>query len=369
MKTHFKVLVLAVALCATAGVAGAQNEDGPDDILPSPENPPTRQGTRGANFLQIGIGARANAMAGAVASNIEGPEAWYWNPAGAASIETFSVNASRQNLYAGLDIASNYAAIALPLLGGVGGVSFNSLNSGELERTTEGEPFGDPIVGETFEFTATAVSLNYARRLTDRLDLGAGVKFISEGLTDARTSWVAVDLGTQFRTGIYGLTIGASLQNIGPAAQVSGELIRRLINTDQAFPSNTSVEFDVLETDLPTLFRFSVGTDLYGRASSVLGSGNGMHSLIGELAFNDAIDTDVQMAGGLEYGFNNMAFLRVGKRLYNDDRATGNEGLYGLSGGLGLRLPIASRSFRFDYAYTSMGDLENVQVFSLEFGR
>ncbi len=369
MKTHFfRAIVLAVALCATAGVAGAQDE-GPDEILPSPDNPPTRQGTRGANFLQIGIGARGNAMAGAVASNVEGPEAWYWNPAGAASIEMFSVNASRQNLYAGLDIASNYAALAIPLLGGVGGVSFNSLNSGDLQRTTEGEPFGDPIVGETFEFTATAVGLNYARRLTDRLDLGFGVKFISEGLTDARISWVALDLGTQFRTGLYGLTIGASLQNIGPSSQVSGELIRRLVNTDEAFPSNTAVEYDVEETDLPTLFRFSVGTDLYGRASSILGSGNGMHSLIGELAFNDAIDTDVQMAGGLEYGFNNLAFLRVGKRFYNDDRATGNEGMYGLSGGVGLRLPIASRSFRFDYAYTSMGDLENVQVFSLEFGR
>lgn len=368
MKTQYTAIVLTVALFATAGMAEAQTA-GPDEILPTPDAPPTRQGTRGANFLQIGVGARGNGMAGAVASNVEGPSAWYWNPAGAASTELFTAHASRQNLYAGLDIASNYAGIAMPLLGGVGGISFNSLNSGELDRTTEFNPFGDATVGETFEYTATAVSLNYARRLTDRLDVGFGAKFISEGLTDARTTWGAVDLGTQFRTGLYGLTIGASLQNIGPASQASGELIRRRINTDQAFNQNTAVEFDVIETDLPTLFRFSVGTDLYGRASSILGSGTGMHSLVGELAFNDAIDTDVQMAGGLEYGFNNLAFLRVGKRFYNDDRATGNEGMYGLSGGLGLRLPIAARSFRFDYAYTSMGDLDNVQVFSLEFGR
>ena len=369
MKTHYKAFILAVALCATAGVAGAQDQPGPGGILPTPEEPPNRQGTRGANFLQLGVGARSNAMAGAVATTVEGPSSWYWNPAGAASTEFFTVHGSRQELYAGLDIAQNYAGIALPVLGGVGGVSFTSLNSGELQRSTEQEPFGDPTVGETFEFTATAVSLNYARRLTDRLDLGFGLKFISEGLTDARTNWVAVDLGTQFRTGIYGLTIGAALQNIGPASKVSGELVRRRINTDEAFNQNTPVVFDVLETDLPTMFRFSVGTDLYGRASSILGSGTGMHSLAGEVAFNDAIDTDIQVAGGLEYGFNNFAFVRVGKRLYNDDRATGDEALYGLSGGLGLRLPVGERSFRFDYAYTSMGDLENVQVFSLEFGR
>lgn len=365
MKTHHIAFILAVALCATAGIAGAQE---PEGILPTPENPPTRQGTRGANFLQLGVGARGNAMAGAVASNVEGPEAWYWNPAGAASTELFTVQASRQDLYGGLDIAQNYAGIAIPLLGGVGGVSFTSLNSGELQRSTEGEPFGDPIVGETFEFTATAVSLNYARRLTDRLDLGFGLKFISEGLTDARTNWVALDLGTQFRTGLYGLTIGAALQNIGPASKVNGELIRRRINTDEAFNQNTPVTFDVLETDLPTMFRFSVGTDLYGRASSILGSGDGTHMLDAEIAFNDAIDTDVQMAGGLEYGFNNIAFVRVGKRFFNDDRATGDEALYGLSGGLGLRLPLGARSFRFDYAYTSLGDLNDVQVFSLEFG-
>ena len=367
MKTHLKGFILVVALGATAGIAGAQ--DGPDEILPRPENPPTRQGTRGANFLQLGVGARGNGMAGAVATTVEGPASWYWNPAGAASTEFFTAHASRQNLYAGLDIATNYAGIAIPVFGGVGGVSFTSLNSGEIQRSTENEPYGDPIVGDNFEFTATAVSLNYARRLTDRLDLGGGLKFISEGLTDARTSWVALDLGTQFRTGIYGLTIGAALQNIGPSSKADGELIRRRINTDEAFNQNTPIVYDVLETDLPTMFRFSVGTDLYGRASSILGSGNGMHSLAGEIAFNDAIDTDIQMAGGVEYGFNNIAFLRVGKRFYNDDRVTGDEAMFGLSGGLGLRIPIGERSFRFDYAYTAQGDLENVQVFSLEFGR
>lgn len=363
-RTIQRVAALGVVL---AGTAGAQL---PEGLVPSVRNPPTRQGTRGANFLQIGIGARAQAMGGAVVSNVEGPTAWYWNPAGAASTESFSIAATRLNLYEGLDITMNYAGITLPVFGGAFGITFNSLNSGDMLRTAEFAPFGDATVGENFNYTATAVSLGYARRLTDRLDIGGDLKFVSEGLTDVKTSWVAIDMGTQFRTGIYGMTIGASLQNIGPSGQARGELVRRIVATDQAFFQNTSLDLDTQETDLPTLFRFSVGTDLLGSASSVFGPGGGMHTVNGELSFFDAIDTNLQFAYGAEYGFRNLAFLRVGKRFYNDDRVFGSEkGMYGLSGGLGLRLPLSGRAVRFDYAYTSLGELRNVQVFSFEFGR
>ena len=36
---------------------------------------------------------------------------------------------------------------------------------------------------------------------------------------------------------------------------------------------------------------------------------------------------------------------------------------------LETRLPIGGRSLRFDYGYVSLGDLENMQVFSFELGR
>ena len=368
MRTLLVTVRTLVLAAVVSGSARAQVI--PGELLPSPENPPTRQGTRGANFLQIGVGARAAGMAGSVVSNVEGPTSWYWNPAGAANVESFSIAASRQNLYQGMDIAQSYGAIVIPALGGAFGVGFVSLTSGDMLRSTEDEPFGNPIFGETFEFTASAINVGYARRLTDRLDVGGSLKFVSEGLTDVKTNWTAIDLGTQFRTGIYGVIIGASLQNIGPAGRAHGELVRRRINTDEAFNENTKVEFDTEDTDLPTLFRFSVGTDLMGSASSLFGGSGGMHTVKGEFAFNDAIDSNLQFAAGAEYGFRNLAFLRVGKRFFNDDRAIGAANrTYGLSGGLGVRLPIGGRSIRFDYAYTALGELENAQVFSFEFGR
>jgi len=339
-------------------------------LSPDPSQPPNRQGSRGANFLQIGIGARGNAMAGAVASIIDGPTALYWNPAGIAASEQFSVGASRQMLYEGLDIAQNFIAVTMPVLGGVAGASFNSLSSGDIERTVEGLPEGDPVVGTTYNWNSTAIGLSYARRLTDRLDVGATGKYVSDGMTDAKLSWFALDMGTQFRTGLYGLVVGASLQNVGASARATGSRVRATVNAPDFSEQLTRVDLFTRETELPTLFRFSIGSDLYGRAASLLGAGNGQHTLSLDVNFSDAIDTDLQTAFGGEYGFRNIVFARAGKRFYNDERAvSGTRGMFGLAGGLGLRLPTRGRAMRFDYSYTSLGELGGTQVFSFEFGK
>lgn len=356
--------LLVASLALTASVAKAQEVLNPND-----KNPPTRQGTRGANFLQIGIGARAQAMAGAAASSERGPNAWYWNPAGAAATESFSASATRESLYQGLDISLNYFGFSLPTLGGVVGAHVTTLSSGDIPRSDEFDPVGGVTTGRTFTWSSTSFGVGYARRLTDRLELGGSLKYVTEGVNDATISWTALDAGTQFRTGIYGLTLGAVIANIGPSSRASGPLISRRFNTDQVAPEILRTDLTTQETDLPTLFRFSVGTDLYGGAESSLGQGNGQHRLTGELAFSDAIDSNLQTAGGLEYSFRDFIFLRGGKRFYNDDRATGNKGQFGLSGGAGLKIPLASRSIQLDYAYTSLGDLENVHVFSFQFGR
>ena len=367
--------LLAAGLVAAAGSAapldavGAQAAQNPGTLSPSPDEPPTRQGTRGANFLQIGVGARENAMAGAVNSVVTGPTSWYWNPAGAAAVQGFSASASRQNMYTNLDITMNFVGLAMPLGGGVLGAHFTSLNSGDIERTTTLNPYGDNAVGLTYEWTASAVGVGYARQITDRLDVGIGVKMVTEGLTDASTTWGAADIGTQFRTGLFGTTLGASVMNVGPASRASGQLISQTINTDRVNNQRTRVYLRTQETELPTMFRFSAGTEIVGGSNALLGALGGQHVLRTDVSVNDAIDQSSQLALGAEYAFRDMVFVRGGKRFYNDERATGTTGSYGLAGGLGLRLPIAGRALRFDYGYVSLGDLENVQVFSFEIGR
>jgi hypothetical protein len=365
--TKLRWIAATVLLGSTAWASPAL---GQTVITPRAEDPPTRQGTRGANFLHLGIGARGNAMAGAIGSSIEGPTAWFWNPAGSVTSEGFSVAAGRQNLYGDLDIAQSYVGVSLPLLGGVVGVSLNTLSSGDIARTLENAPTGDPAAGRTFDWNSSAVGLGYARRLTDRLQLGGQLKYITEGITDASTNWVAVDFGTQFQTGIYGLVLAASLQQVGNQGNANGAAVSQVINNANVNEQSTRVNLATQNVELPTAFRFSLGSDLLGSANSMFGQRLGPdHRLFAEVAINDAVDLAAQLGIGAEYGFRNLVFLRGGKKFYNDDRASGTSGMYGLSGGAGLRLPVAGRALRFDYSYTSLGDLNDIQVFSFEFGR
>ncbi|WP_353266447.1 PorV/PorQ family protein [Gemmatimonas sp.] len=367
---HFsRLLGAASALTLLLGAPlGAQ---GPAGLLPTPQDTPNRQGTRGASFLHLNVGARTGAMAGAVASSVRGPMAWFLNPAGAASSEGFSMAAGRQNLYADLGLKQSYAAVSIPALGGVLGVHFNSLSSGDILRTTEANPFGERLGGTNFQWTSTVAGVGYARRLTDRLQIGAQVKFIGEGIPDAGTKWFAGDIGTQFNTGIYGLTVGGSISNVGTVGKANGALLTRVVSTTDRtnFQENRRVSFYTAGVELPIEFRLALGSDLLGSANSLFGRGSGNNTLNAEIAVNEATDFTTQYAIAAEYGYKNRFFVRGGQRLYNDDRNRGTTTPIGLSGGFGLRLPLKGRDVRFDYSYESAGALQNIQIFSFEVGR
>ncbi|MEQ1690099.1 MAG: PorV/PorQ family protein [Gemmatimonas sp.] len=356
---------------ATVLLSASVRAQGPGGILPTPQDTPNRQGTRGANFLHIGIGARGGAMAGAVGSSVAGPTGWFWNPAGAASSESFSLAAGRQNLYDDLGLEQTYVAGSIPALGGVVGFHLNTLGSGPIRRTSEANPFGERLGGNTFEWTSTVIGLGYAKRLTDRLSVGGQFKYITEGIPDASTKWMAFDIGTQFSTGLYGLTLGGAIQNVGGQSRANGALIQRLITTGDGsvLPEQRRVEFFTRETEIPVEFRLSVGADILGSANSMMGGASGKNTLIAELSVTDATDYSTQYAIGAEYGFRNLLFLRGGKRMYNDDRDRGDAGQVGLSGGFGLRLPVLGRNVRFDYSYEAAGALQNIQIFSFEVGK
>ena len=373
MQTSRMITALgALSLLLGSPLRAPLRAQGPGGLLPTPQDTPNRQGTRGANFLHIGIGARGGAMGGSVGSTVTGPTAWYWNPAGAATAEGFELVAGRQNLYGSLGLGQTYAATSIPLLGGVVGLSLNTLSSGNMLRTTEQNPFGERLGGSLFQWTSTALSAGYAKRITDRLSVGGQVKYINEGITDVSTNWVAFDIGTQFNTGLYGLMLGGAIQNVGGQSRASGALITRFISTSDGsqLRENRRVEFYTRETEIPVEFRLSVGSDLLGSSNSIFGGADGKHTLKAELSLSDATDYATQYGLGAEYGFRNLAFVRAGKRFYNDDRwIGGSEATYGLAGGFGLRLPVKGRAVKFDYSYQNAGALQNIQIFSFEVGR
>lgn len=360
---------LAAALLAAPALAMAQTSG--TNIVPGTGEPNNRVATRGANFLEIGVGARGQALAGAYVASARDVTAMYWNPAGVAHITEASANVSLTDLYGNSGIRHSFVGAVLPLGGsGAIGVNFIQLTSGDIERTTEAFPEGnDPAFGQTFSWRSTAAGIAYGRRLTDRLDFGAGVKFITEGIDNATASYVALDVGTAFQTGLYGTTVAAALTNLGTSSRFRGPLIDRF-SFDQFQPGPTQVEFSTRSNPLPTAFRFGVRTELTGSADALLGSSMPNHHLaiMGE-AF-DAIDTDVNWTVAAEYNFRNLFFLRAGKRWVNekgDDEFRGSS--FGLSWGTGLNIPFGGgRRIGFDYALTNMGELKNVQVYSFSLG-
>jgi hypothetical protein len=361
---HRHLTLLAALLLP--GVLSAQRTG--TFLEPLPDEGTTRVAQRGANFLAIGVGARARAMGDAFTGLASGATATYWNPAGLGGVERFTASFTHQSLYGDLGINHEFAAVVIPAFGGGLAASYIRLDSGDIPRTDEANPGGGDLAGgEFFSFTAQAMGLHFGRRLTDRLQVGFTGRVISEGISQATITWWSLDVGTMFNTGLYGIRLGAALANAGPRARYEGGLVTARVATDQAFPFGLPIRYKTTEYTIPTTFRFSVVSDVMGGADALFAPG-GKHDLTIATEFNDAVDTDVQLSVGGEYSYNQIVFLRAGKKFVNEARDDFRSFGHALSFGGGFRLPVLGSWLALDYAYTNMGELQNVHAFSFELG-
>ena len=98
-------------------------------------------GTSGAQFLQIPVGARAEAMGGAIVGLTDDASSIFWNPAGLLKINNVQAHFSYMNWF---DLFDFNAASLVYNAGefGVFGASMVSFTTGNMEITTEEEPTG-----------------------------------------------------------------------------------------------------------------------------------------------------------------------------------------------------------------------------------
>lgn len=366
-----KNIALTVAgLWITASGLQAQNVG--DGLQPEPNQTTTRVGTRGANWLEIPVGARAQGLGGAGGALIRGAESLYWNVGAMAESDGFDVAFSYADLFEEADITHQFFGVVVPIGDGALGASIVSLNSGDIIRTTESFPEGgDPQFGQTFEFNGFAGSLAYGRLITDRLGVGVAIKLISEGVDDATANWFGVDVGALFRTGLFGVTLGGAIVNIGGDAQYKGSAIERIVGGQTGtFPTKdiVPVQFNTRDISLPTAFRLSVLFDVTGTPEAWLAQVPPKHKVRVLTDFYDSIDTALRPSVGVEYTYDEIVYGRVGKLFQNEE----NDGFRSFSDGLGvgggLWIPLFGKRIGFDYAYTDMGLLENVQTFSFRLG-
>lgn len=366
-KTSIRLASAVALFWGTA--AGAQTTLPGSFIVDDAET--SRVGTRGANFLHIGVGARAQAMGTAGSASTEGPNALFWNPANIAGREQFSAFVSWMSLYGNSGLTDLAGAISVPIGEGAVGFSLRQFSSGDIARTTEVAPDGnDPTFPGNYSWTSYAFAGHYARNITDRLAAAVGVRFVQEGVDFAKIGFFGADISTRFRTGLYGLTVSAALQNIGSSGQFDGPAVDRAITAARENGQQTGrdlpIQYATMEVQMPTAFTFGILANLYGDAESIFGT-NELHGLSAEIDFRDAVDTDIQPALGLEYAFRSRFFVRAGKKFMNERHADW-EGTTGTSLGGGLRVPFMGREMTLDYAYVMMGQLQSNQVISFGVG-
>ena len=219
-----------------------------------------RKGTGGASELRIPVGPRGSALGGAVASNIDGVESIYWNPAGLGSVEKTQAMFSNSKWIADMDI--NYVAVAAPV-GGMGtfGLSVKALSIGEIIVTTEDAPDG---TGEIVNPTFTTVGLSWGRMFTDRVLFGVGVSLVNEQILSAAARGMSFDFGVQYLTGWHGLRFGMAMKNFGPNMRFQGadfEFNQQLSGTNPQSNPRTSESISS-EFELPSYFSIGANYDL-----------------------------------------------------------------------------------------------------------
>ena len=315
----------------------------------------TKVGTTSAQFLKLGVGARAIAMGGTFVAQANDLSALYWNPAGLTSITGGAVQFSHTQYLA--DISYNYAAFGINV-GNMGtlAASLIYLDSGDMDVRTISDPGG---TGESFKKQDLALQVSYARALTDRFSIGSTVKYIREQIWHSSASATAFDIGVLFTTPYQNLRLGASMANFGPKMQMSGRDI--IFSTDPSSTQEGNVEIVNSEylTDrhpLPLMFRVGLAWDAISSAD---------HRVV---VLTDAAhpnDNSEYMNMGMEYSFRNLFALRGGYR--NAFEVDGEQGVT-FGAGFNLRIDRSTKA-SFDYAYADFGRLEQTHwyTFNLQF--
>ncbi len=312
----------------------------------------SRKGTTGADQLLIPVGARSIATSGAFVSNTLGAEAIYYNPAGLDPAGRSEAIFSYMSYIADVNI-SYFAAGAN--LGNIGsfGFSFKSIDFGDINVTTNEEPDG---TGNTYSPDYYVVGLTYSKIITDRVSAGINMKYIHEGIMNTSANGFAVDIGVQYKFN-PNFSLGVAVMNIGGNMTYTGQDLQVKTTIPGTNPNTPGGTYEPVteEFQVPSYFLLSMAYNYeLNKENSVMVGGT----------FRSNNSCEDQMLLGLEYGFNNMFFVRAGYDLLFENTS---DYIYGLSLGAGINYTLAGNiGFGLDYAFRDVKDLDANHVFTVK---
>lgn len=285
-----------------------------------------RSGAVTGQFLKIPTHARAAAMGNTQVALAEGAISISTNPAGTLSIEGASFGSTYNQWFADITHAFFGAAAKLEGIGTIGaGVTL--LSTDEMDVTTPAFPEG---TGEKFKAVDIAYTVTYARQISELFGIGLSAKYITSNLynKELTASSIAFDIGTLYDIPILRTRLGIAVTNLGKDLRYINE-----------------------QYSLPTALRF-------GSRTSIIA--DDMHSLYASFQIGRPNDADEQYNVGLEYGFQELLFLRGGYKFNYDTEDW--------AAGMGVSLKSLGLNGSIDYAYSHFKFLPATHMFSLEIG-
>lgn len=296
-----------------------------------------RSGTSAMTFLKIGVGARSASLAGAYTATATDAFALYHNPAGIAFNDDDCIGfAYRQWV---VDFKHSFFGVTKHIDGSsVLGAYVITLGTDSFEITDEYNPTG---TGEMFDYSDFAAGLTYAIRLTEYFSCGLTAKFAQENLDDLKMRAIMFDLGTLYQTDFYATRFAINMSNFGGRIKPDGTYEYKTV-------SGEWIDKDYQSFSSPTVFKLSAAFDPLTTDNS---------TVTWATQLNHPTDNAENIAMGLEYGYQDLLFLRGGYLF--------NSSVENFSLGAGLKVNAGGFTGMVDFSYTDMKDLGGTNVFSV----
>jgi opacity protein-like surface antigen len=290
-----------------------------------------RAGTSGFQFLKIPVDARSAALGQTAVTSAGDVSVLYWNPALAAYSPGLQAGLYHSAYF--VDVTLDYAGVIWPVPGTnmAVGASVQTLNSGEMDVTTEFQPFG---TGETFRLLDLAVGLTFSQRLTDLFSYGVTTKLVRESVAGLSATTAVVDLGFHYAVGSTGLEMAVALRNFGLDGRPEGSLSRPVIGDP---PREVESTFESMTP--PTTFHLGASWEALRADPN--------QSLRVSTQLDNPSDNAETWSAGVEYGWRGTLFLRTGYRFGIEEFTTP-------SAGAGVQVPMSGARLRFDYGFNRL---------------
>ena len=279
--------------------------------------PHSQAGTAGAAFLKFGVGARATGLGGAYTAVSDDANSMYWNPAGLSRFNGTQLSLMHNRWVQ--DINYEFVGIAFgdsATAGFAFGLTF--LWMGDITVTTFNDRLG--TTGNTFTARDLSFVFSYGQQINDYVSVGGTLKRIKSTIDDISANATAVDLGLLTSLPIQGVTLGATIQNLG-------NRLKFIQDSDR----------------LPLIYKFGVAYSQPNRLTLAVD-------------LSKPIDNRFRVNAGGEFVLMKTLALRGG---YNSSNELDN----GFTGGAGVRI----RSISIDYAFVPFGVLGNTHRVSAMF--